>query len=126
MSFGYILTKVRQHKGITAMTEPNKAKLPDLKEVTGMATKLFTDVKNSITEIMQDYKAKRVESGIGEAPSTHTDKSAKPAKPSTAQTSAPEQATPPKAEQPVQDATEASPDKQAEGETSAPQDKPGD
>lgn len=102
------------------MTESNKPKLPDLKEVTGMATKLFTDVKNSITEIVQDYKAKRVESEAGQTPAAHPDEPVKPAKP------APEQATPPKAEQPVEGAAEDSPDKQAGEKTSATQDKSDD
>ncbi|PJE14861.1 hypothetical protein [Legionella sp.] len=36
-----------------------KSKLPDFKEVTSMATKLFKDVKISVCEIIEDYKKKR-------------------------------------------------------------------
>jgi Sec-independent protein translocase protein TatA len=36
----------------------DKSKLPDLKEITGMAGKLFKDVKQSVSEIVNDYKAK--------------------------------------------------------------------
>ncbi len=34
------------------------SKLPDLNEIGGMASKLFGDVKKSIGEIIDDYKAK--------------------------------------------------------------------
>lgn len=34
-----------------------KSKMPDINEITSMATKLFKDVKKSITEIIADYKA---------------------------------------------------------------------
>lgn len=33
-----------------------KSKIPDLNEITSMAGKLFKDVKQSITEIIADYK----------------------------------------------------------------------
>ena len=33
-----------------------KSKLPDMNEITSMASKLFKDVKKSITEIISDYK----------------------------------------------------------------------
>jgi hypothetical protein len=36
-----------------------KSKLPDLAELGNMAGKLFKDVKNSVCEIADDYKAKR-------------------------------------------------------------------
>lgn len=36
-----------------------KSKMPDLNEITGMATKLFNDIKDSVTDIIKDYKAKR-------------------------------------------------------------------
>ncbi|MFC3909648.1 hypothetical protein ACFORL_11260 [Legionella dresdenensis] len=36
----------------------NKSKLPDFKEITGIASKLFRDVKNSVSEIIDDYKSK--------------------------------------------------------------------
>ncbi|MDF1684332.1 MAG: hypothetical protein P1U36_06700 [Legionellaceae bacterium] len=35
-----------------------KSKLPDLSELGGMAGKLFKDVKKSVCEIADDYKAK--------------------------------------------------------------------
>ncbi|KTD65497.1 hypothetical protein [Legionella spiritensis] len=36
-----------------------KSKLPDLKEISSIATKLFKDVKTSVGEIIDDYKQKR-------------------------------------------------------------------
>ncbi len=39
-----------------------KSKIPDINEITSMAGKLFKDVKNSITEIISDYKQKHPES----------------------------------------------------------------
>lgn len=36
-----------------------KSKLPDLKELSCMASKLFKDVKTSVSEIIDDYKKKR-------------------------------------------------------------------
>lgn len=33
-----------------------KSKLPDMGEISKMAGKLFTDVKNSVSEIVNDYK----------------------------------------------------------------------
>ena len=35
-----------------------KSMLPDLKDVTNIATKLFKDMKKSVTEIVSDYKEK--------------------------------------------------------------------
>ena len=35
-----------------------KSKLPDMNELAGMASKLFHDVKTSIGQIIDDYKAK--------------------------------------------------------------------
>ena len=55
-----------------------KSKLPDLKEVTGMLGKLFSDVKKSIVEIAGDYKEKHKET-----PQTE-EKTAEPAKPTEA------------------------------------------
>jgi len=52
-----------------------KSALPDLGEVTSMATKLFKDVKNSVTEIVGDYQEKRKGSGAqasSEAPTQQT------------------------------------------------------
>ncbi|KTD47708.1 hypothetical protein [Legionella quateirensis] len=36
-----------------------KSKLPDLKELSSMTSKLFKGIKNSVEEIIQDYKHKR-------------------------------------------------------------------
>ncbi|KTD18887.1 hypothetical protein [Legionella jordanis] len=36
-----------------------KSKLPDFKELSSFANKLFKDVKKSVTEIIDDYKKKR-------------------------------------------------------------------
>ena len=33
----------------------DKSKMPDLKEISGMAGKLFSDVKKSVVEIVDDY-----------------------------------------------------------------------
>jgi hypothetical protein len=38
-----------------------KSKLPDLKELASMTGKLFTDIKKSVCEIVQNYKDKRAE-----------------------------------------------------------------
>jgi hypothetical protein len=35
-----------------------KSKLPDLKELGSMTSKLFRDIKNSVSEIITDYKQK--------------------------------------------------------------------
>ncbi len=35
-----------------------KSKIPDMKELTGMLSKLFTDVKKSVVEIADAYKEK--------------------------------------------------------------------
>ena len=36
-----------------------KSKLPDLKELTSMTCKLFNGLRNSVEEIIKDYKDKR-------------------------------------------------------------------
>ena len=36
-----------------------KSKLPDFKELSSMTSKLFKGLKNSVEEIIQDYKQKR-------------------------------------------------------------------
>ena len=38
-----------------------KSKLPDLKELGSMANTLFNGIKNSVDEIVKDYKQKREE-----------------------------------------------------------------
>ena len=38
-----------------------KSKLPDLEELGSMAGKLYNGIKNSVTEIISDYKEKRAQ-----------------------------------------------------------------
>lgn len=38
-----------------------KSKLPDLKELTSMSSKLFHGIKTAVTEIIHDYKEKRAQ-----------------------------------------------------------------
>lgn len=40
-----------------------KSKLPDMKELMSMGSKLFNGIKHSVQEIVHDYKEKRAESG---------------------------------------------------------------
>jgi hypothetical protein len=47
-----------------------KSKLPDLGEIGGMAGKLFKDVKSSVCEIVDAYKAKRKETEAPKAKAT--------------------------------------------------------
>ena len=42
-----------------------KSKIPDLSELTNMATELFKGIKQSVTKIVDDYKRKRVEEDTG-------------------------------------------------------------
>jgi hypothetical protein len=44
-----------------------KSKMPDLNEMTTMATKFLKDMKNSVGEIVEMYKQKRSESCSSEA-----------------------------------------------------------
>jgi hypothetical protein len=44
-----------------------KDKLPDLNEVSGIAKKLYVDVKKSVTEIIKEYKVKRDNSSMQKA-----------------------------------------------------------
>ncbi|MFA5960112.1 MAG: hypothetical protein WC785_06310 [Tatlockia sp.] len=37
----------------------SKSKMPDFKEISAIAGKLFTDIKKSVSEIMDNYKKKR-------------------------------------------------------------------
>ncbi|NKB47601.1 MAG: hypothetical protein GKR77_07420 [Legionellales bacterium] len=57
------------------MSQSGKSKLPDFKEVTGMASKLFTDVKTSITEIIEEYKTNRHEQEAKDGASTNANTS---------------------------------------------------
>ena len=47
---------------------PKKSSLPDLEEISGVASKLFKDLKKSVTEIVSDYKSKREEQPKDKAP----------------------------------------------------------
>ena len=38
---------------------PEKSKLPDFKEITEIATKVFEGIKKSITQAIHDFKEKR-------------------------------------------------------------------
>ena len=60
-----------------------KSKLPDLKELASMTGKLFTDIKHSVSGIIEEYKKKRA---------TVADK--KPADAATTPAPAPEKPTP--------------------------------
>ncbi|VEB36504.1 Uncharacterised protein [Legionella sainthelensi] len=40
-----------------------KSKLPDLKELASMTSKLYTDIKKSVGEIVQSYKENRTQPG---------------------------------------------------------------
>lgn len=101
-----------------------KSKLPDLKELTDMTTKLFKDVKKSVTEIAHAYQEKRKE---GEQANTDTPSETTDVE----QKVAPEQKTAPevkaepeaKVEQEVQAAPEAEVP-EAEVTTEAPSETP--
>lgn len=47
------------------MSEP-KSKMPDLKELASMTSKLFGDIKTSVTQIIHDYKEQRAQSDASE------------------------------------------------------------
>ncbi|CAM4486809.1 MAG: hypothetical protein LEGION0403_FIIPPAGN_00360 [Legionella sp.] len=47
------------------MSEP-KSKMPDLKELASMTSKLFGDIKTSVTQIIHDYKEQRAQSDSNE------------------------------------------------------------
>ncbi len=53
-----------------------KSKLPDLKEISSMANKLFKSLKSTVEEIVHDYKEKRAEPAH-EAPAKKETKTAK-------------------------------------------------
>lgn len=69
-----------------------KSKLPDMKELGSMASKLFNGVKQSVTEIVEDYKKKR-ETGAQEEKST-TNADIKPKKAPQEQPTEPANANP--------------------------------
>jgi cation transport regulator ChaB len=45
-----------------------KSKLPDLKELSSMTSKLFKGLKSSVSEIIKDYKEKRAVDPTTEEP----------------------------------------------------------
>jgi hypothetical protein len=51
-----------------------KSKLPDLKEVASMSTKLAQDIKKSITEIFHEYKQKHPDAPEHEKKAADKDK----------------------------------------------------
>lgn len=56
-----------------------KSKLPDVSEITSMASKLFHDIKNSISQIITGYKAKH-DVPVKEATATTKEKTTPKAK----------------------------------------------
>ncbi len=60
----------------------DKSKIPDLAEVSGMAGKLFKDVKQSVTEIFSDYKEKHPGQPAAKPGASDAAAEAKPATPS--------------------------------------------
>ena len=62
----------------------SKFKLPDLQEITKMATKFYTDMKKSVCEIMADYKGKSA--GEEKKEETAKPKTTKRAKPKSTET----------------------------------------
>lgn len=61
----------------------SKSKLPDFKEISSMAGKLFHDIKKSVGEIIVDYKKHRDEHPAPKkaAPKAHATKAADEEKP---------------------------------------------
>lgn len=55
-----------------------KSKLPDFQELTSMGSKLFKGIKNSVDEIIKDYKEKRA---TAEPEKTAEDVAPEPKKP---------------------------------------------
>lgn len=49
-----------------------KSKLPDFKELAAMTSKLYTDIKTSVGQIIQDYKDIRAQTGSDEAANEET------------------------------------------------------
>ena len=48
------------------MSENKSKKLPDLGEIADMAGKLFSDIKKSVSEIVEDYQTKHREEEAAE------------------------------------------------------------
>jgi hypothetical protein len=79
-----------------------KSKLPDLKELTGMAGKLFGDVKKSVVEIIGTYKEKHKDAPVETKTETKPPEASKAPPPAPVQE--PEQeAAPAQEEEPVQE-----------------------
>jgi pyruvate-formate lyase-activating enzyme len=72
-----------------------KSKLPDLKELASMTSKLYNDIKVSVTQIIHDYKEVRAKAAAEE----ELEASAEAAKPATEKKPAPKAA---KSEAPVE------------------------
>ena len=56
----------------------NKSKLPDLKELTSMTGKFLKGIKNTVDEIIEDYKQKRAEPTASKKPTKEETHEAKP------------------------------------------------
>ncbi|MDF1677489.1 MAG: hypothetical protein P1U32_02200 [Legionellaceae bacterium] len=80
-----------------------KSKLPDVKELTGMLGKLFTDVKKSVVEIADAYKEKHKDDAPEEKAAAPEKKKAK----AEAATETSEQKAAPKKEAPKAEASSA-------------------
>ncbi len=99
-----------------------KSKLPDLKEISGMAGKLIQDVKKSVTEIVHNYKSKHPEEESN-AETASEDKPAPDAKTTSEDKSASDVKTASE-DKPASDAKTASEDKPASDAKTASEDKP--
>jgi hypothetical protein len=72
-----------------------KSKLPDFKEISSMTSKLFKGIKDSVTEIIHDYKQKRAEAEVKAESADEMDKATtKPAESSKAKPAASPPVTP--------------------------------
>lgn len=70
-----------------------KSKLPDFKELTEMTAKLFNGIRNSVDEIIQDYKQKRADIETAQSETRPTE--ATPKKPVVTASENPEPIVPP-------------------------------
>lgn len=81
-----------------------KSKLPDFKELTSMTSKLYKGIKNSVQEIIQDYKDKRAEAETEVKPTEENEASTKPEQKTKASSGAPKEKPNPPAEDNKEDA----------------------
>ncbi|MDX2345470.1 MAG: hypothetical protein QNK11_01150 [Legionella sp.] len=78
-----------------------KSKLPDMKELTGMIGKLFTDVKKSVVEIVGEYKEKHKEADADAAKTAEPAQTKPPEAPKAKEPAKTEEA--PKVDEPPKD-----------------------